>query len=320
MRETLRLGKSQLDSHGESDERSLFQRLEDSFLGQIRERHWSSSMLSKYQSARMVQQVQRNLAHILLCDGVIAMLDNQDDLDGDSIKKVKSVYTARRKLYREQLNLAEKQFPDFYHYYIERLATRSIINSGWNHVIAEFQDDDLGAKGFNTIRRVVDKHLKYISTSTPAIVIGDSAISKLLEDVELFDDLGDEGRAFIEKNATTITFLSGDTIIGAYEKGDNFYIIVQGKASAWRKDAFGYSHRMSEFGAGEIMGESSLLAEHEHGRHIRTATIKAETSCTVIRIAPRPMSAILTKYPTVKNALQEIHDARLSNAPKITDD
>ena len=257
----------------------------------------------------------------MMCHSVVEMLDKQDDLDGETRKRVKSIYTARRKRYRKQLKLTRNQFPDFYHHYIEQLAIRSIINSGWNHVMAEFQHGDLGAKGYGVIHNKVDNKLKDISTSTLEISHdGGSTLSELMDDIELFDDLNDEDRAFIEKNcATTITFLAGDTIIGVYEKGDSFYIIVQGQVSVWVKDAFNYTHRMSGFGDGEVIGESSLLAEFEHGRHVRSATIKAETPCTLIRIALRPMLAILKKYPAVKNALQEIHDARMRNAPKLVD-
>jgi hypothetical protein len=35
----------------------------------------------------------------------------------------------------------------------------------------------------------------------------------------------------------------------------------------------------------------------------------------------RPMLSILKKYPEIKNAIQEIHDARgAGSAPKVTDD
>ncbi len=320
MRETLRLGQVSLDTRGTSDQRSLFQRLENSFLRTIRERRWGSRVLSKYQGVRVVQEVQRVLAHILMCHSVITMLDRQDDLDAEARNRVQSIYTARRKQYRNQLKLTRKQFPDFYHHYIEQLAIRSIINSGWNYVMAEFQHGDLGAKGFSAIHRKVNEKLNDISTSTPDILSEGSTISELLEEVELFDKLTDEDRVLIEKNSTTITFLAGDTIIGVYEKGDSFYIIMQGTVSVWVKDAFNYTHRMSDFGDGEVLGESSLLAEYELSRHIRSATIKAETPCTLIRVSLRSMLAILKKYPAVKTALQEIHDARVSSAPKIVAD
>jgi len=321
MRETLRLGDSELDSHRESSQQSFFQNMEGSFLRKTRELRWFSRVLSKYQGMRMIQQLQRNLAHVLMCDSVTAMLDKHDELDKEARKRVRSIYKERKKHYRRQLKLAKKKFPSFYRRYIERLATRSIINSGWNHVKAEFQHDDLGTKCFLTIQRRVQEKLAHISVLEPTVSSDEDTVADMLDDVELFDDLSDQDRSYLEKNASSITFLPGDVIIGAYEKGDNFYVIYHGKASVVRTDALSYSHRVADLSDGDIMGESSLLAEYESGRHYRSATITAETPCTVLKIAMRPMLTLLKKYPEIKNAIQEIHDARgADRAPKITDD
>ncbi len=320
VREDLRLGKSQSDSRGESAPVSLFRKLENILLRSIRERRWFSRVLSKYQNVRLVQQVQRSMAYILMCDAAMAMLGKQDDLDEETVKQVRSVYAERRKGYRKQLKRTQKQFPDFFYYYRDQLAARSIVNSGWNHVNSEFQHDDLGAKGYNVIRRKVEAKLNQLGTETPAIWQDEDDVLELINELELFEELSDEDKEFIDKHATKITFIAGDTIIGAFEKGDSFYVIVKGKASVWRIDAFGVDHRVSEFGPGDVVGETALLAEYERGKHFRTATIKAETPCTVVRIAPKPMETILERYPVVKDQLQHIHDARMLNTPKVTDD
>ena len=145
-----------------------------------------------------------------------------------------------------------------------------------------------------------------------------NAVSELLKNVALFADLNENDREFVESKASIITFLAGDTIIGADEKGDNFYIIAHGKVSVWTDDSLGANQCVAEFSDGEVIGESSLLEESEHGRHVRTATIKAETPCTLIRIALRPMLAILKKSPAIETALQEIHNARMRSVPGIT--
>ena len=321
MRETLRLGDSELDSHREGSQQSFFQKMEDSLLRKTRELRWLSSVLPKYQGIRMVQQLERNLAHVLMCDSVIAMLDKQDKLDKEARKRVRSIYKERKKHYRGQLKLAKRQLPSFYHRYLEQLAKRSIINSGWNHVKTEFQHDDLSAKGFLVIQRRVQEKLAHISDFGPAVSSHEDTVADMLEDLELFDDLSDQDRSYLEKNATSITFLPGDVIMGAYEKGDNFYVIFHGNASVWRTDALSYSHRVADLSDGDIMGESSLLAEFETGRHFRSATINAETPCTVLRVAMRPMLTILKKYPEIRNSIQEMHDARgADGAPEITDD
>ena len=321
MRETLRLGGSDLESQHESSRRSYFQKLEDSVLRKTRELRWFSGLLSKYQGIRMVQHIQRDLAHVLMCDSVIAMLDEQEKLDVEARKRVRSIYKERKKHYRRQLKLAKRQYPNFYRRYLEQLAALSTINSGWNHVKSEFHHDDLGAKGYLSIQRRVQEKLDHISLSEPSVSSDEETIAEMLEDLELFDELTDQDRSYLEKNATLITFLPGDTIMGAYEKGDNFYVIIQGKASVSRTDALSYRHHVADLSDGDIMGESSLLAEYESGRHVRSATINAEIPCTVLKVAMRPMLTILKNYPQIKNLIQEIHDARgADSAPKISDD
>ena len=143
----------------------------------------------------------------------------------------------------------------------------------------------------------------------------------MIKEKELEEELKEEERISLEKGATCITFLPGDIIMGAYESGDNFYIIVQGEAVVWRTDALSYAHRVADLSDDDIMGETALLAEFERGRHVRSATIKAETPCTVLRISMRSMVSILEKYPAIKETIQQIHDSRGADyAPKISDD
>ncbi len=319
VREDLRLGKSALGGRGEDAPTSQFQKIETFLLRNIRERRWSSRLLSKYQNVRMVQQVQRSLAHVSMCNAAIAMLDEQDDLDSEVRRQVKSTYMEREKDFRTQLERTRKQFPEFFYYYIEQLATRSIVNSGWNHVTSEYQHDDLGAKGYNAIRKKVDGKLTQLDAAAPVVWQDGDTATGLIDEIELFKELSDEDRTYIDTNATKVTFLAGDTIIGAMEKGDSFYIIVKGNASVWRIDAFGATHRVDEFGPGDIIGETALLAVYEHGRHVRTATVKAETPCTLVRIVPKPMLTVMEKYPAVKDTMKHVHDARMRNAPKVTD-
>ncbi|MGB5328389.1 MAG: cyclic nucleotide-binding domain-containing protein, partial [Gammaproteobacteria bacterium] len=146
-----------------------------------------------------------------------------------------------------------------------------------------------------------------------------STISEYLEDIDLFHDLNDRDYAYLEENSSIVTFLAGDTIMGRFESGIDFYVLVDGKATVWIKDAFSREQFMAEFLKGDFMGESGLLAKQKHSKHHRSATIKAETPCTLVRISPDTMSRILWKYPKIMDAIREINEARLSVRPKSTD-
>ena len=321
MREDLRQGGSDAESQQEHRKQSFFQRLEKNFLRFIRERRWSSGLMSRFQGTRMVQQLQRNLAHVLMCEAVITQLKSQDDLAAEAREEVIATYKERKKHYRKNLKMARVRFPDFYHRYLDLLANRSTIYSGWNHVKDQYEHGDLSSKGYVSTQYKVHKKIERLQEMEPAVADDNNNVAEVLADLELFGDMSDQDLDYLGKNATIINFLPGDTIMGAYETGDNFYIVIVGKAEVWRTDALSYAHRVAKLNDGDIMGESALLAEFERGRHVRSATIKAKTPCILLRIAMRAMLKTLEKYPAVKDTLQSIHDQRgADHAPKISDD
>ena len=320
MREDLRQGGSEADDEHEHTKQSFFQRLENTFLRFIRERRWSSGLMSRFQGTRMVQQLQRNLAQVLMCEAVITRLQSQDDLEADARDEVIANYTQRKKHYRKNLKMARVRFPEFYHRYLDLLAQRSTIYSGWNHVKDQYEHGDLSSKGYVSTQHKVHKKIERLQEMEPAVADDDSDVAEVLADLELFEALSDQDLDTLGKNATIIHFLPGDTIMGAYETGDNFYIIIVGKADVWRTDALSYAHRVAQLSDGDIMGESVLLAEYERGRHARSATIKAKTPCILLRISMRAILKTLEKYPAVKDVFQSIHDERgADHAPKISD-
>ena len=319
VQESLRLGEAAIGEVDESEELTLFQKIEIFVLGKIREKSWLAGWLSKYQEQRTVHRVQRNLAHILACDAVISMLGRQDDLLEEARNNLISTYEDRKKYYRKQLKQIRKYYPKYYLQFLERLTTRSMINSGWNRIKSEFNHGDLSAKGFNLIQARVAQVLAEVDESPLIFSKTVSTISEYLEEIDLFHDLTDRDYLFLEENASIVTFLAGDTIMGRFEKGEDFYVLVDGKATVWIKDAFSREQFMAEFLKGDFMGESGLLAKQKNRKHHRSATIKAETPCTLVRISPDTMSRILWKYPKILETIREINEARLSVRPKSTD-
>lgn len=320
MREELRLGEGKFGQH-RTGKPSFFQQLEERFLRYIRERRWSSRLMSRLQGTRMIQELQRNLAQVLMCDAVIAALQKQDDLLPEARDRVIKGYRKRKKHYRKNLKMARVRFPGFYRHYLELLAKRSTIYSGWNHVHSQFEHGDLSAKGYVSTQHKVQTKIRRIDQAVPTTAGEEESVADMLAELEMFEALNAEDRDYLVRSATCITFLPGDTIMGAYETGDAFYVIIVGDAVVWRTDALSYAHRVADLSDGDIMGESALLAEYERGRHARSATIKAETPCIVLRISMRSMLHILGKYPALRETIQQIHDDRgADHAPHISDD
>ena len=311
MQEALRAGKSAHKALLESNRRSLFARFEGYLLRYSRERPWLSTLLSRYQMLRLVQQIERHIAKVIISNEIIAMLEHQDDLDQAAREQLIANYSKRQHFYRKELDTAEKKFSGFFQRNMELAAHRSMIHRGWRFVEKQYSHGDLSAKGYNVILRKVDLELESIK-SFRAIRAPESSesISDMLDQVSLFDCLSGQDRNDLESQATDITFLANDTIVGESERGDNFYVLVHGRATVLKLNDDGSSGVLAEFGDGEIIGETSLL-EPENYRHRRSATIIARTACNMISIPRKAMFALIDKYPEIRARLQAIHDQRI---------
>ncbi len=312
MQEALRLGKTEHRALRESNRKSLFVRAEGYLLRYARERTWLANLLSRYQLIRLVQQIERHVAKVIIGNNIVAMLKQQEDLNQSAREELIKSYSARTQYYRRELATAERQFSGFYSRHMELTAHRSMINHGWRYVEKQYGHGDIGAKGYNIIKHKVELELEGISTFRAVRAPESSeSLTDLLEQVSLFDTLSGEDRQELENQATDITFLTGDTIVGEAERGDNFYILVHGTAAVLKVDEDGNHQQVTEFRDGEIIGESSLL-EDEKGRHRRSATIVAQTACIMVSINRKAMLGIVAKYPDIRQQLQTIHDHRLS--------
>ena len=124
--------------------------------------------------------------------------------------------------------------------------------------------------------------------------------------------LGELSRSELEALAACarpITFLPGDVIIGERQKGDAFYIITHGEVSVYKKGDDGAEVCVAELGEGEFLGESSLIYARLLG-HVRTATLRAQTPCTLLRFPRRDINAILQRNPDLKARLGDLHRNR----------
>ncbi len=311
MQEALRIGKTEHKALRQSRRKSLFVRLEIYLLRYSRERPLLARLLSRYQALRLVQQIERHIAKVIISNSIVEMLRQQDDLDASARDVLVENYSARSRHYRRELATAEQQFPGFYQRYLQQLAHRSMINRGWLYVEKQFGHGDLGAKGYNIIKNKVALELEELSNVGAARPPEHSeSITSLLDQVDLLKGLDGEDRQNLENQATSITFLTGDTIVGESERGDSFYILIHGTAAVLKQDENGDLQQVTEFADGEIIGESSLL-EEEKGRHRRSATIVAQSVCHMVSIPRKAMLRIVEKYPDIRQQLQTIHDRRL---------
>ena len=312
MQEALRMGKTEHKAIRASSRKSLLERVEGYLLRYSRERPLLAKLLSRYQLLRLVQQIERHIAKVIISSNIIEMLEQQDDLDRSTRDALIENYNQRSRFYRQELDNAEQQFSGFYHRNLGQMAHRSMIYRGWLNVEKQFGHGDISAKGYNIIKHKVELELESLS-HLHAVKPPESSesISDLFEQISLFDSVHLEDQHYLQKQATNITFLAGDTIVGESERGDSFYILIHGTAAVLKMDGEGGSQEITEFHDGDVIGESSLL-EEEKSRHRRSATIVAKTACNLVSINHKVMHEIVDKYPDIRQQLQTIHDDRVN--------
>ena len=97
-----------------------------------------------------------------------------------------------------------------------------------------------------------------------------------------------------------VTFLAGDIIIGSGEHGDALYVIAHGKVCVVKD-----GQAVAELGDGEFFGEMALL-----GDQVRTATVKAISPSTLLRLRRRDVLLLAKENPELREKLEKASQER----------
>ncbi len=122
---------------------------------------------------------------------------------------------------------------------------------------------------------------------------------------QLFDLLDADGRARVDEVAEVRTFEAGATIVEEGERGDAFYLLLEGEAVVEASDFTETPRGVATLTAGQVFGEIAALTGEP-----RTATIVAKTDLKVHRFETRAVFKVLEDYPDVLEALTRLGIAR----------
>ena len=293
------------------DREGVFLRLETALLRRMREQDWAAGLFTRYQNLRLEQRLQRDIAGILMCEGVLQMLRGHEEGEVEPPEPVVAAYEKRSARFRDRVDAVRTAFPSFYKRFESRLCTRVLLAGAMRNARREHHHGEIGAKAFVIMERRVEAALEdLLPLAGPLSVI---TARDLKETVPLLGELSRSELEALSACARPITFLPGDVIIGEREKGDAFYIITHGEVSVYKKSDDGVEILVAELGQGEFLGESSLIYARLLG-HVRTATLRARTPCTLLRFPRRDINAILDRNPDLKARLGDLHRTR--TAPK----
>jgi CPA1 family monovalent cation:H+ antiporter len=289
------------------EDESILNRLESTLIRWLREKNWAAPLLSMYQNVRLAQHLQRDMVHILICQSVLEMLRKREDLHSGARWSIAAPYEARLTYHRRNVESMGREFPEFYARFESRVSSQAALASATRHSRQMLHHGEVGAKAFKIIERRIGSALDDLAPLSHPLP---AATPKELRDItSLLKDLPEQALKSLATSSQSATYLPGDTIIEQTEKGDAFYIITHGDVSVFRRSADGVETQLGELHTGDFFGETSLLFFQARS-HERSATIRARTPVTLLRLPRREMLKLMEKYPDLNRHMQEVHRER----------
>lgn len=294
--------------------RSLILRFETALMGMLREKNWAAALLSIYQNTRLAEHLRRDIARMLICSSVIEMLAGRDDLDERARWSVSAAYERGLAHHGAAIREVQTGFPDFYRRFGARLSTQVCLTAAMRHARQVLHDGDLGGKTFNVMERRIAEALSSIAPlSKPVPAVTPAELRKTVPLLHRLPEFYLRKLAWLSRTAT---YLSGDTIISHGDRGDAFYIITHGDVDVYRDTLEGEEMRIGTLGPGDFIGETSLLY-YQARAHSRTATIRARTPVTLLRLPRKEMINLMTRHPEIQREMAAINRERDRSARLI---
>ena len=297
-REKILAGQEAGQSREHSEHTSLFLKLENILLKGLREHDAFAWLLSKYQNTRLAQRMQRDIAGVLVCSSVLDMLETHVELDHDQRENIAEIYKERMNRRKARLQSIAEDFPEFYKRFENTLFTQVALTAAKFHIEEAYHHGEIGTKVLSNIENKIHdglQELPSISDSAPKLNPRD-----LLGTVPLLKGLSTQVLEQLAEHANPVTFLADDIVIGEGERGDALYIITHGIVSVIKG-----KNVVAELTDGDFFGEMALL-----GDQVRTATVKAKTPSTLLRLRRRDVIHLADDDPDLKMRLNEIKDER----------
>ena len=114
-----------------------------------------------------------------------------------------------------------------------------------------------------------------------------------LRRVALFSSCSTKDLEKIAKAGDEVNMDAGSVIVDQGQTGREAFVIISGSATVKRN-----GKKVATLGAGAVVGELSLL---DHGP--RTATVVADTECTMLVISQRQFLAVIDAIPAISHKL-----------------
>lgn len=216
---------------------------------------------------------------------VLASVRTIEKDDPDVAAAIKATYSGYLSGAKQRLEEMRLHLPEVSQAIETRLAQRIALNferEGYEHVAHRGAlDHDIAVK----LAASVEERMQRLTTGKTSSPLPE--IADLLGQIPLFQPLAEESLKKIAAQATTVVVPAGEYLFKQGDRGDSLYVISRGAAHVLIDLPAG-ELLVDVFGGGDILGEMSLLTGET-----RTASIKAATAVTLVRIGADVFDALM---------------------------
>ena len=124
-------------------------------------------------------------------------------------------------------------------------------------------------------------------------------MTDILDQVDLLRFLPGDVRNVVRASFTTSSYTPGSVIVQQGDSADAYYVITDGRARITRTTDDGVEVPLDTLKAGDSFGESGLTDALR-----RSASVRASTDVTALRLDRALFQALLAEYPDIRQALE----------------
>ena len=251
--------------------------------------------LQKRKVSQIADSFEENCAATAAARSVAALLDRllrEGSVDEDTHATIRSYYQKRHDKAQRGLTTTATAYPEYVERTQQYLLTRSCLHNEETSLEMLRELGLVPDKVYLEQKAEIEEGLERLRARPVETLRLDP--ESLIAHIPLFEHCGGGGVQRIAEMLEPEFFAEGDKIVRQGESGESMYVIARGTVQVLRED--GHESRLL-----------ALLAESP-----RTATVRAATPCTVLRLRRKNLAQLMNTYSEIRDNVQRAYKERLA--------
>lgn len=226
---------------------------------------------------------------------VLASLHAIEGVSPEVAGEIGQTYSRYMRTAKERLEEMRVNLPEISQAIETRLAQRIALNferTEYEHLAHRGAMDE--GMALRLKARVEEKMVRLAGSATTGTL---PAVTDLLREIPLLEPLDDASHKKLAETASMIVVPSGEYLFRQGERGDAMFVITRGAAEVLIGSEDN-EQPVDVLGGGDILGEMSLLTGD-----LRTASIRAATSVTLIRVGRTAFNGLMEENQALSAAV-----------------